>query len=131
MAEGKPGRTESQEMILLFGWAGLESKRFPELESMYHVPNGGHRNKAVAARLRCEGVKPGVPDICLPVPRNGYHGLYVEMKSAKGRLGKEQKEWLGRLGRNGYLAVTCRGFEDARDLILTYLQGTKSPRQTA
>ena len=127
----KPNRTESQEMILLFGWSAAMSKGIPELESMHHVPNGGHRNKIVAARLRQEGVKPGVPDICLPVPRNGYHGLYIEMKSAKGRLGKEQKEWLERLGRNGYLAVTCHGFEDARDLILAYLQGTMSPWQTA
>ena len=26
----------------------------------------------------------GVPDLFLPVPRNSYHGLYIEMKSEKG-----------------------------------------------
>ena len=131
VGDKKLKRTESEEQIALFDWVAAESKRMPELESMYHIPNGGHRNKIVAARLRREGVRPGVPDICLPVPKNGYHGLYIEMKSAKGRLEKHQKEWIERLGKNGYLAVVCHGFEDAKDLILTYLQGTMSPWQTA
>ena len=127
----KPGRTESQEQAALFNWAAAMSKRIPELESMHHIPNGGHRNKIVAVRLRREGVKSGVPDICLPAPRNGYHGLYIEMKSVDGKLRKEQKEWLERLGKNGYLAVVCHGFEEARDLIMNYLQGNLSPWQTA
>ena len=131
MADKKPNRTESQEMILLFGWSAAMSKGIPELESMYHVPNEGKRKPWTGARMKAEGLKKGVPDICLPVPRNGYHGLYIEMKSAGGKLRKEQKEWLERLGRNGYLAVTCHGFEEARDLILAYLQGTMSPWQTA
>ena len=131
MADNKLKRTESQEMILLFDWRAAESKRIPELESMYHIPNEGKRKPWTGARMRAEGLRKGVPDICLPVPRNGYHGLYIEMKSVDGKLRKEQKEWLARLGKNGNLAVVCHGFEEARDLILTYLQGTMSPWQTA
>ena len=122
---------ESIEQIALFKWAAYMSSKMPELAAMYAIPNGGRRHISTAKRLKAEGLKAGVPDICLPVPRNGYHGLYIEMKSAKGRLEKHQKEWLERLGKNGYLAVTCRGFEEARDLILAYLQGTMSPWQTA
>ena len=122
---------ESIEQIALFTWAAYMSSKIPELENMYSIPNGGKRHIATAKRLKAEGLKKGVPDICLPVPRNGFHGLYIEMKSFDGKLRKEQKEWLERLGKNGYLAVVCHGFEDARDLILTYLQGTMSPWLTA
>ena len=124
-------RFESDEQIALFDWTALMSKKIPELESMYHTPNQGKRVPRTGAHFVAMGLKKGVPDICLPVPRSGYHGLYIEMKSANGKLGKEQKEWLERLGKNGYLAVVCHGFEDAKDLILAYLQGTMSPWQTA
>ena len=129
--DGKPKRTESQEQQMLFAWSALMANEIPELAELFHVPNGGHRNKPVAARLRREGVKAGIPDIFLLVPRNGYHGLAIEMKARGKKPTKAQDEWLARLGRRGYLAVTCHGFEDARDLILTYLQGTMSPWQTA
>ena len=122
---------ESNSQIALFTWAAHMSGKIPELESMYHIPNEGKREPRTGARMKAAGLKKGVPDICLPVPRSGYHGLYIEMKSANGKLRKEQKEWLERLGKNGYLAVTCHGFEEARDLILDYLAGNLSPWQTA
>ena len=124
-------RTESGEQKLLFEWAALAERGHPELKLLHAIPNGGWRHAKTAAGLKAEGVKAGVPDLCLPVPRGGYHGLYIELKSAKGRLGKRQKEWLEMLGRNGYLAVACYGFEDARGLILSYLHGSMSPWQTA
>ena len=67
--------SESQEQQALFEWAELSKRCFPELELLFHVPNGGARSKATAGRLKAEGVKPGVPDLCLPVPRGAYHGL--------------------------------------------------------
>ena len=70
-----PVPTEAEEQIALFEWAALQSGRFPELALLYHVPNGGSRNKIEAARLRAQGVKSGVPDLCLPVARGGNHGL--------------------------------------------------------
>ncbi len=60
----------------------------PSLSLMHAIPNGGARgndsqtNKIRGAMLKAEGVKKGVPDIFLPVPLNGYHGLYIEMKVA-------------------------------------------------
>ena len=127
----KLNRTESEEQILLFEFAALMTNKIPELAELFHVPNGGHRNKAVAAKLRREGVRAGIPDIFLLVPRNGFHGLAIELKAKGKKPTKAQEEWLERLGKRGYLAVVCHGFEDAKDLILTYLQGTMSPWQTA
>ena len=70
-----PVPTEAQEQMTLFSWAAMQSGKYPELNLLYHVPNGGSRHKAEAGRLRAEGVKAGVPDLCLPVARGQYHGL--------------------------------------------------------
>lgn len=80
--QGQPN--ESVEQQCLFRWAEFASGKYPELRLMYHIPNGGARSKATAGRLKAEGVKAGVPDICLPVSRDGYHGLYIELKRERG-----------------------------------------------
>ena len=79
-----PVPTEAQEQMTLFSWAAMQSGKYPELNLLYHVPNGGSRHKAEAGRLRAEGVKAGVPDLCLPVARGQYHGLYIELKRQRG-----------------------------------------------
>lgn len=119
-----PAPLESEEQITLFEWASLQVGRYPELRFLYHVPNGGSRNKAEAARLHAEGVKAGVPDLCLPVARGGFHGLYIELKRTKGgRASENQKAWLERLQEQGYCAVICKGWEEAAETIKKYLTG--------
>ena len=128
MSEVKPRiPTEGEEQQTLFRWADMLSASLrPELRLLYHVPNGGSREKREAARLRGEGVRPGVPDLCLPVARCGYHGLYIELKRRSGgRVSPEQKAWLDRLSREGYLAAVCRGWDEARRVIEDYLDGRK------
>lgn len=116
--------SEAQEQATLFSWAELMSNRDPRFCLMHHVPNGGSRNAAEARNLKRQGVKSGVPDICFPVPSNGYHGLYIELKRTHGgRLSKEQVEWIRELNLMGYLAVVCYGFEDAKGVIERYLYG--------
>lgn len=88
---------------------------------MFAIPNGGLRHKATAGRLKAEGVKAGVPDICLPVPRPPYAGLYIEMKVAGRPPSSEQATWLAALNELGYLALVCDGFEAARAAIEGYL----------
>ena len=121
--------TEHQEQAMLITWARHTESHWPELALLHAVPNGGWRHKATAGRLKAEGLKPGVPDLCLPVARHGYHGLYLEMKSKKGRLRPEQKWWLVRLNAQGYHAVVCKGFASAVDVITEYL-GDKEPDET-
>ena len=55
----------------------------------FAVPNGGLRHIRVAAKLKAEGVRPGVPDLCFILPGGRFAGL--ELKSSKGRLSEEQK----------------------------------------
>lgn len=114
-------RSEETEQIILIDWCNLNRFKYPELELVYHVPNGGKRNKSEAIRLKRAGVKKGVPDLCLPVARGNYHGLYIEMKYANGKTSKEQKEWIEKLNKQGYKAVVCNGFEEAREAIEKYI----------
>ncbi len=95
----------------------------------FHIPNGGYRNKREAAHLKSQGVKPGVPDLCIPVAKGGYHGLWVEMKDVKGRPTKSQLGWIKRLRGNGYAAYVCRGSANAIALIDLYMSETLDPPQ--
>lgn len=113
--------TEEEEQAALFSWAEVSRGRYPELELMFHVPNGGLRSKSEAARFKRAGVKSGVPDICLPVARGEFHGLFIELKAMDGKLSENQLCWIGALIRQGYLAVKCRGFEEARQTVEEYL----------
>ena len=70
---------EDDEQETLFEWAEIQAAKYPVLELMYHTPNGGKRDITTAKKLKRRGVKPGVPDVCLPVARGNYHGLYIEM----------------------------------------------------
>ena len=114
---------ESDEQSTLFQWAGLMSNKHPELIYMFAVPNGGLRHIYTAVMLKKSGVKPGVPDTCLPVARQGFHGLYIELKRRTGgRVEPEQKDWIEFLTEQGYKAVICYGFDEARAVIENYLE---------
>lgn len=115
--------TEHQEQAALFAWSDWMATVMPELSLMYAIPNGGHRSKQTGALLKAEGVKAGVPDICLPVPRGDKHGLYIEMKRRRGgSVSADQLKWLDNLMRQGYECHVCRGCEEARQVILDYLK---------
>ena len=46
---------ESVEQTNLFRWAAYEQGKYPELKLMYHIPNGGSRNRLEAANLKKQG----------------------------------------------------------------------------
>lgn len=119
----KPYVHENVEQTCLFRWAAYEQGKYPELNLLYHIPNGGSRNKYEAANLKRQGVKAGVPDLCLPVARGKYHGLYIEMKAGKNTPSDLQKDWLKALNKQGFLAVVCYGWEKASEVLIQYLEG--------
>lgn len=94
-------------------WAALQSATLPALRLLYAVPNGGPRSIVAAAKLKAEGVKPGVPDLVLPVPAMGFAGLYVEMKTKDGTVRPEQKAWIAALQEAGHRVEVCRSIEAA------------------
>ena len=106
-------RSETTEQMGLFRWANNHVHVLPELRWMYHVPNEGKRTNGNI--LKAAGLKSGVPDICLPIPRNGFHGLYIEMKYGKNKATKEQKEYLAALDEYGYKTAICYGAQEAME----------------
>ncbi len=100
--------------------------RLPEVADLiFHVPNGGHRVKAVAAKLKAQGVKAGIPDLVLPMARGGFFGLYIEFKATPpndAAISTSQHERIRKLNEQGYLAVVCRGHFDAMEQIRAYLR---------
>jgi len=114
--------TEAQEQRALFEWAAYSRTKYPALDLMFAIPNGGSRNLIEARHLKEQGVKAGVPDICLPVPSVRFTALYIELKRRKGgRASDEQRGWIAALNRVGCRAVVCKGWEEAREEIERYL----------
>lgn len=127
---------EHSHQVALFRWAALMRKQIPELDLLIAIPNGGHRHIAVARKLKAEGVKAGIPDIALFVPRTGdcpetgypcvdpcgtFHGLFIELKAPGGKVSPAQTGWITALRKQGYRVEICRSWVEAKDLILEYL----------
>jgi TPR repeat protein len=112
---------EADQQKKLFQWLAFRRGKNPELDLMYHIPNGGSRNPKEAANLKRQGVKAGVPDLCLPVARGKYHGLYIELKYGKNKPTEHQKRWITELQKQGYAVFICYGWEDASQVIEKYI----------
>jgi len=100
--------------------------RMPKVADLiYHVPNGGHRHKAVAGKLKQQGVVAGIPDLVLTMARGGYFGLYIEFKATPPNdadVSAAQHERIRKLNEQGYLAIVCRGHFEAVEAIRDYLR---------
>ena len=114
---------EDGHQYALMLWAQQASVRhqWPELALLYHIENERQCSPQQAARRKRMGVKRGVPDLCLPVRRGPYAGLYIELKTPAGRPSQEQTWWVHQLQEAGYSACVCYGWEAARDELLHYL----------
>lgn len=116
--------SESEEQQKLFQWASIAAKLLDldGLELMFHVPNEGLRSLSMGRKMKAEGLKKGVADICLPVPRGQYHGLFFEMKAKDGKLTKEQIDFLKGVKKQGYATWVCYSAEEAINLITKYYE---------
>jgi hypothetical protein len=117
--------TEHAHQTALFMWSIIAGMNEPLLRLMFAIPNGGERNVIVATNLKAEGVKSGVPDVMLPVPRGNHAGLFIEMKKLKGagsRVAPEQAEWHKNLTAQFYRVEVCWGWLEARAVICNYMR---------
>lgn len=114
-------RSEDTEQINVVSWANWNMNRYPELRWLFHVPNGGSRNKQEAVKFKQMGVKAGVSDLCLPYPKGSYCGLFVEMKFGNNRQQDTQKEFLADMAAAGHFVATCYSAEEAIKVIEEYL----------
>ena len=109
--------SEAQEQTMIFQWAKLK----PELKWLFSVPNGGSRNFLEAINLKRQGLKKGISDMCLPLPKGKYHGLFIELKVGRNKPSPEQLEFISYVNSNDYFARVCYGHEEAISLIENYL----------
>ncbi|UZX96168.1 VRR-NUC domain-containing protein [Yersinia ruckeri] len=88
---------------------------------LIHIPNEGKRGPKAARDAKRLGLRKGVPDLFLALPRGGYAGLWIEMKALDGQSTVEQFLWLRKLDNVGYVATTCFSFSHAKDTVVNYL----------
>jgi hypothetical protein len=113
--------TEHDNQVFLMQWARLQVQAMPDLALLFAIPNGGKRHIGVARKLKAEGAKSGIPDLFLPAARNGYNGLFIELKTEKGTVSPNQKHWIEALREQGYQVEVCRGWDAARLVLLDYM----------
>jgi hypothetical protein len=86
--------------------------------------------------MKMEGARKGAPDLVLAVPRPtadavrlggyysmliGWHGLFLELKTAKGIVSVEQFKFQEALVAQGYKVCIVRELQTAINAITTYL----------
>jgi hypothetical protein len=88
---------------------------------LFAIPNGGRRDKITAAIMKGEGVLAGVADLFLMVPNNNHHGLWLEMKTPKGRQSDSQKLFEQNAKSQGYDYRIARTLDEFQFEINDYL----------
>ena len=122
---------EQQSLITWWSAGGRVSLGLPDCATLLAIPNGGWRHPSTAARLRAEGVTPGIPDLFLAWPAKGGNaaGLWIEMKRADGgRLSPAQAQRMSDLELSGYSCCCAHGWQAAALAMSLYVSGSIVPR---
>lgn len=113
--------TEAQEQAIFIKWCRINESKYKHLNLIHASMNSAKRTYRNAQFCINQGILKGVPDLFLPVPKNGFHGLFIEMKRKKGGIiSKEQDEFIRELLKIGYQCHVCRGAEDAISAVKNY-----------
>lgn len=109
--------SEDQEQRTVVDW--LKAHRIRH----YATPNMAQRSYKLAQWYKLLGMSAGVPDLCIPVPKGPYHGMYIEMKSKakSAKTSQAQEEWINYLSAVGYFVPVCRGADEAIAQLNHYL----------
>lgn len=109
---------ETAEQICLFDWIRTQ----PHIEPYaMHIANERRCSIQQGKILKRMGVKAGVADIFVAIPRGIYHGLWIELKAGKNKATPLQKEFLANMAKQGYLTACVTGYENAREIIENYI----------
>lgn len=111
--------SEHKEQTMLINWFRLQYPRYNKC--LFAIPNGGARHIRTAIKLKEEGLLAGAPDLFLMIARDNKHGMFIEMKSKKGKLQQNQVEFLAQAEVMGYATAVAFGFDDAKKNIINYL----------
>ena len=90
-----------------------------------HIPNEGPRTSRYGAELKAMGLMPGAADLFIALPRSGYHGAWIELKTTIGKLTPAQSDFLERMKTENYYTAVVRDIDFGIALIKTYCAGAK------
>ncbi len=91
--------------------------------ALFCASAGGVRTSMKQALvMKRTGYVRGFPDLAIYEPRNGKHGLFLEIKTEKGVASEFQKDWQTNLIARGYEAKICKGFEATINAIDEYFR---------
>jgi len=119
---------ESNEQITVVSWFRAQyPKKWRHLQASINGKafSGAKLQPMVKAVFaKKEGMVEGASDLFLAIPRHGFHGLYIEMKtlSKTSKASKEQLDFGDDMIYEGYLFVVCKGAEAAITAIKSYLE---------
>jgi VRR-NUC domain len=110
--------TEHQIQVALVSWFRMA---YPRL-ILFAIPNGGRRDIGTAIKLKQSGALAGVSDLFLMKANDKWHGLFIELKTEKGKPTDQQRFFIEQAIKEGYMASVCHGFDESQKLIVEYLQ---------
>ena len=113
---------ESAQQAQVVEWSrwAYKTGKYPMLNMLHCSLNGVKLSATQAKVAKGQGMLSGVPDLFLPVPKNGYHGLFIEMKSEKGRVTENQHWFLTNADSVGYKTAVCYSAKEAISAIEAY-----------
>lgn len=113
---------ELEEQATLITWANKTDIGGVRIgEYLIHIPNEGKRGPKARKDAKRLGLRAGVSDLFLALPRGGYAGLWLEMKAIDGKSSHLQLAWLETMKGVGYDSALCFGFLQARAKIESYM----------
>lgn len=113
---------EAIEQAKVIAWARANERNYPYLQLLHCSLNGVKMTKAQAGRAIAQGMLSGVPDLFLPVPKNGYHGLFIEMKYGSNKVTENQEKFLQNAANVGYAVSVCYSANEAIKRIEDYYE---------
>lgn len=121
--------TEHKHQAAVMDWWEKSHPKY--YACLFSIPNGtvlaGNASQRARQmnKLKAEGLKPGVSDLFLMIPRGGYHGLFIEMKDVgktKCSVSIPQWEHIHEARAQGYRAEWCAGVDQAIELLTEYMK---------
>ena len=106
-------------------WFRYQYSEYKDL--LFAIPNGlpifdKELRVKIYNRLNREGLKAGVPDLFLALPRGIYHGAFIEIKYDSDGLRKKQVDMIRALEQQNYKCVVVRSVDEFIEIIDEYLR---------
>lgn len=115
-------RREDCELIKFFDWVSWQEKINPTYSLIYHIENERKCSQFAGKIRKQKGVRKGVPDVCVAVPRGEFHGMYVELKIKPNKLSPDQRAMMTLLHGQGYCVRVAWSGDELINLVKEYLK---------